>query len=391
MDRWGTMLAAALVLFGCVQGLAQERILDFGPEEFVQAGGIDIVVPGYSVPSFEDWNNDGVKDLIVGEGGGTSPGRVRVYLNVGTESEPRFADFFYAQADGRDLTVPPQGCQGAFPRLVYWDDDDRKDLLVGLADGTVKVFLNVADNNEPAFDAGTLVRVGENDAFSLNVGNRAAPILTDFNGDGLPDLLVGALDGSIRLYLNSGSDDAFAPLFGSSPPGGDRVQMGGFNLIVPSGRSSPELVDLDGDGRKHLLSGNTDGQILFYRNTGTESEPAFSGYTFVQSNGLPINLPGALRSRPTVCRWGGPKDGYWDLLVGYGDGKIRLYRGIPKSGDFNGDGRIDAEDFAFIARALDRPVPPEGSPADLNGDGLVDILDLRLFVDLWLAENQDEE
>jgi hypothetical protein len=99
-----------------------------------------------------------------------------------------------------------------------------------------------------------------------------------------------------------------------------------------------------------------------------------------------------LRSRPSVCYWTGdgyfgPKDGYWDLLVGYGDGKIRLYRGIPKRGDLNADGLIDCDDFTLFAEAMGQPIPAEGSPADLNSDGVVDILDLSAFIDIWLAEN----
>ena len=41
--------------------------------------------------------------------------------------------------------------------------------------------------------------------------------------------------------------------------------------------------------------------------------------------GLPIDLPGYARSRPAVCDWTG--DGALDLLVGAGDGLVRLYQG----------------------------------------------------------------
>jgi len=151
-------------------------------------------------------------------------------------------------------------------------------------------------------------------------------------------------------------------------------------------------MDLDGDGKKDLLTGNTDGQILFYKNDGLDSLPDFTGYVLVQSDGKPIDLAGTPRSRPFVCTWTGdghfgPKDGYWDLLVGSGDGRIRLYRGIPKPGDFDADGDLDGDDFTFLAKALDKPLPAGGSAADLNKDGLVDVLDLRLFADLWLAAN----
>jgi hypothetical protein len=394
--NWVRWPIAGFVVIACLSlpAPAEEAAINLGPEEFVKAAGQEMVVPGYSVPSFEDWNGDHLSDLIVGEGGNGFAGKVRVYLNVGTESDPCFVDFFYVQADGQDLTCAPQGCMGCFPRVVHWDEDNRKDLLVGLSDGTVKVFLNVASDNEPAFDAGRNVMVGNESAYTLDVGSRATPNMVDWNSDGMLDIVSGGLDGLIHVYYNCGCEGAVPPHFFFSAPDGAFAQESGRDLRVSDGRSSPVVMDFDGDGRKDLLTGDTDGLILFYKNTGLESLPTFSGYSLVQSNGRPIELlPRGLRSRPSVCYWTGdghfgPKDGYWDLLVGYGDGKVRLYRGVPKPGDFDGDGALDADDFTFIAKALDQPVPPGGTPADLNGDGVVDILDLRLFADLWLAENK---
>jgi hypothetical protein len=83
--------------------------LDLGPEEFVAAGGAAIQVIGWSVPSFAHWNNDGLKDLIVGEGGVSDPGMVRVYLNDGTPESPHFSGFFYAESEGTPLVLPPEG------------------------------------------------------------------------------------------------------------------------------------------------------------------------------------------------------------------------------------------------------------------------------------------
>ncbi len=84
--------------------------LVLGPEQTVQAGGADISVPGYSVPSFVHWDDDGLKDLVVGEGSGiTGFGLVRVYLNIGTPGNPVFTGFFYAQANGSDLQSPGGG------------------------------------------------------------------------------------------------------------------------------------------------------------------------------------------------------------------------------------------------------------------------------------------
>jgi hypothetical protein len=374
---------------------AEEPVLNFGPEEIIKADGNDIVVPGFSVPSLADWNNDHLQDLIVGEGGAltsTTPAKVRVYLNRRTEAEPLFKDYFYVQAAGKDLTLTPQGCMGCFPRVVDWNGDGKKDLLVGVSDGTVKIYLNIGSDNEPAFDGGTNIKVGSDNSLDLNVDRRPCPNVVDWNNDGKADLVIGSWDGRIHVFANCGCGGVLPPQFQTSAALGVFVQANGRDLIVPSTRASPVIMDMDGDGKKDLLVGNTDGQILFYKNVGTDAAPVFAGYTMVESNCQPIDLPSNLRSRPCLVHWTGnghfgPKDGYWDLLVGYGDGKIRLYRGIPKQGDFNGDGVIDGDDMTILVQALDKPVPLAGSPCDLNKDGIVDSHDLRLFADLWLAEH----
>jgi hypothetical protein len=77
--------------------------------ELVQAGGLDIDVPGYSVPSFVHWNGDALPDLILGQGSGTDTAKVRVYLNTGTDFQPQFSSYGYAQSNGVDLELPGAG------------------------------------------------------------------------------------------------------------------------------------------------------------------------------------------------------------------------------------------------------------------------------------------
>jgi len=298
-------------------------ILALGPEELVQADGLDIVVSGYSVPSCFDWNNDGLQDLVIGEGGNSGNAKILVYLNIGTESHPQFMDSFsfYAKSYNSDLTCPASGCLGCFPRVVYWDDDANKDVLAGQADGTIKLFLNTWTDNMPVFDDGTFLTVGKADLESnIDVGARATLSVVDWNNDGKKDLVVGGLDGKIHIFINEGTDtepDFFCESL---------VQENGSDLIVPSGRSSPDVLDLDYDGRKDILTGNTEGQLLFYRNIGTDDAPEFSGYTLVGSNSVAIDLAGTPRSRPFLCYWN--EDDYPDVLVGAGDGKVHLYMGV---------------------------------------------------------------
>ena len=103
-----TCLTAVLLLM--LNLPASAAGLTLGPARIVQAGGSDISVPGYSVPSFVDWDSDGLKDLVVGEGSGvTGFGKVRVYLNEGAPGNPVFGGFFYVQSNGSDLQSPGGG------------------------------------------------------------------------------------------------------------------------------------------------------------------------------------------------------------------------------------------------------------------------------------------
>ena len=291
--------------------------LDLAAQDLVRTSdGQPIDVSGYSVPSFALWDGDDLPDLIVGEGGGSGDGKVRVYPNIGSACSPAFQDWFYAQAAGADLAVPASGCMGCFPRVVYWDDDARKDLVVGQANGMVTVFLNVNTDEVPEFDAGTPLQVGAPWAkVDIDVGNRACSTIADWNRDGRKDLVVGAYDGFIHVFLNEGTH--FAPDFRAEV----RVQkQSGGDLAIPGARSSPVVRDLTGDGIDDILAGNTGGELLLF------SGPDFDTYVQVEGGGVPIDLPGSARSRPFVCAW--RDDMAPDVLIGAGDGLVYLYEGV---------------------------------------------------------------
>ena len=76
------------------------------------------VTTGHAAPYVYDFNGDGKRDLLVGEfGSGTYRGettsksslanaRLRVYLNKGSNTSPRYDGIKYLQADGENASVP---------------------------------------------------------------------------------------------------------------------------------------------------------------------------------------------------------------------------------------------------------------------------------------------
>ncbi|MFC1764524.1 FG-GAP-like repeat-containing protein [Planctomycetota bacterium] len=319
------LLVCACILWA---GSAYAGILgELQPGQIIQANGADIQVPGYSVPSLVDWNNDGLADLMVGEGGGGVESKVSVYYNSGTSNNPQFTDFSYLQNGSGDISVPSQGCLGSFPRATYWDSDNLLDLLVGHADGTISAYLNTGTASDPVFDDGYQLAVSW-PSLTLDVGARATVAPVDWNNDGLQDLVVGGYDGKLHVYQNCGCGVGMPEFFFTVNPTGEPVEMGDGDLVVPSLRSSPMVIDLDGDGKKDILTGNTDGQLLAYYNTGSDAMPSFEEGIFLTANGEIIDLPGSARSRPYVTDYDG--DGYLDILVGANDGKIHLFASVPE-------------------------------------------------------------
>ncbi len=65
-----------------------------------------------------------------------------------------------------------------------------------------------------------------------------------------------------------------------------KVLDDGTPIAVDVGHAAPYLYDIDRDGKKDLLVGQFgEGKLRFYRNLGTNGEPVFKGFTYVQAGG----------------------------------------------------------------------------------------------------------
>lgn len=123
-----TRAACALFLVAPFAGvLAAQSSQLLAPVRIFASGEPIDVTTGHAAPYVLDFDGDGVRDLLVGEfgdgkfpdaelpaslaagwkkGGRFANGRVRIYRNHGTDTEPRFEAFEYLQAGGGVATVP---------------------------------------------------------------------------------------------------------------------------------------------------------------------------------------------------------------------------------------------------------------------------------------------
>ena len=167
----------------------------------------------------------------------------------------------------------------------------------------------------------------------------------DWNNDGKKDLITGEHDGFIRIYLNTGTDSD--PLFN----GYSLLQMNGADYTVGY-KSSPFIADFNDDGKKDLLCGEDFGRIALLVNIGTDAAPVFDSAVFIQDGSQDINV--GLRSCPVFVDWN--VDGKKDLLVGCYEGVIFYFenQGTVTDPLFNGSTFLEAGgsllDVSFYSR-----------------------------------------
>jgi len=156
---------------------------------------VDIQLSNNSWPFVVDWNEDGRKDLLVGQEGIGSACNVFVYLNQGADSLPVFEDSTPVLSGGS-----PISSWRCAPVTEDLDRDGRKDLVLGEWYSSVRFYCNVGTNRQPVFSGFVNLVPPDPDSF-LN-GNPPRINFVDWDGDSDRDMVSCDYYGSVFLRRN---------------------------------------------------------------------------------------------------------------------------------------------------------------------------------------------
>ena len=333
---------------------------------------------GLAAPALWDWDGDGKRDLLVGEFEtnssdfpmGADGSTIRVYLNVGTDSEPKFTEEFEWARDteGAIMEVPQWCCIGFTPMFYDLNDDGYQDMITGQYHpgevtwfrGSAQGFLpgeklpqegNPASNANPSYQAEMVKAVEERGAdavggrtFKLYEGEPGdigtfeywvytSATFGDLDDDGDYDLIVGG-SGGLRVSENIGGprnpnfgvrelllDVNGRPLQTRSYTSSEVQYMQTGLSLAPSGdgKPNPLAVDWDQDGVLDLLVTDSyrspnSRAVSFFRGVKTPEGHRFEpGIDLLPAEGGAKAIPGS-GQRVYVDDWNA--DGINDLIIG---------------------------------------------------------------------------
>jgi hypothetical protein len=243
------------------------------------AGGVRLTMDlEMIVPVAIDWCGAGHVDLIVGQ----EDGRVALMENTGAvvDGMPQFLPPRFFQQQAADVKfgtlVTPVG--------VDWDGDGREDLISGNSAGYVGFIKNLG-GDPPRWAAPRCLEADGKPIRIMAGGNGSIQgpaeakwgyttlSVADWDGDGLPDLIVNSIWGKVVWFRNVGTRTqprlaAARPIEvqwpGAPPKPAWNWWNPGAKELVTQWRTTPVAVDLNGDGLTDLVMLDHEGYLALF-------------------------------------------------------------------------------------------------------------------------------
>jgi hypothetical protein len=327
----------------------------------------------YSRLTVDDWDGDGLADLIVAAG----TGNLLLFRNRGGRHAARFVSAEYlTDASGAILHIAAM----MSPEAVDWDGDGQRDLLVGIPGGRLIWYRNTGTNTNRKLAAMGPVKAGGAPIVTPNQPNPEAPFYktdyapsvnaVDWDGDGDIDLLLGGyITGRIYFFENTGRGPDGLPLLTAR----GALEADGKPIDTSWG-AHPCAVDLDGDGDLDLLTGaygkklggaSAEAPFLyFFENVGDRRHPRLTRREPLYEGAPPREV--LAHARP--LDWNG--DGLIDLVIGV-SGKV--FRALNTGSKRQPRWKVEEVEAEWGLAPLFAT-----QLVDLNGDGHLDLVQSTL-------------
>ena len=287
----------------------------------------------FTAPVLADLDADGDLDLVVATNfsdhitGDTSHHLV-YYENTGSSTQPR-----YTLSDTDYLNLSSSNLREIRPAFGDIDGDNDLDLFLGQTDGSITLYTNAGDSQNPNFQFTTDVYEG------IYAGSLAAPYLYDLNEDGLLDLLIGSYEGNIRYYKNTGSSSSASFTLENDTLGGILTNelivqsvfdpdRGFYDTLVHNyfGHSCLNIGMLNNDSLA-IITGGSEGKIRAFiiQDDLTDSFPEKEDLLFHEGLQMSYNKDWGALAFPAVGDVNG--DSFDDVIIGTNRGGLHFLSG----------------------------------------------------------------